>query len=145
MTISVIICTIDRIELIKKCLVALSNQTDKKFTTIIVDARRDEMMQKILLKQSNLNVIHIKTNSKSLPESRNIGVQAAQSDFLVFIDDDTIPAHDWIKNVKNAFLRHSKETIIGGSFISTSNSYLAKFSEKYFIYTKKLLCEALDS
>ncbi|MBF0398393.1 MAG: glycosyltransferase, partial [Desulfobacterales bacterium] len=52
---------------------------------------------------------------------RNIGVKKSSGDILVFTDSDCILEHNFIKNIRLAFLKNNSEAIMGKLIIMPSN------------------------
>jgi GT2 family glycosyltransferase len=88
--ISVIICTLNRS---KDLLRVLSYFADKEhynsFEVIIVD-QSDEVDPTVvhLVEANGARFRHLRIVEKSLPKSRNVGIQLARGTILVFVDDD---------------------------------------------------------
>jgi glycosyltransferase involved in cell wall biosynthesis len=123
---SIIICTYNRSQLLERVLAALTKQTvpAKDFEVIVVDdGSRDETarichrMQALL---PNFKCISLKENIGTAL-ARNKGVEAAEADYILFIDDDCIPAVDWIEN---SCIAMKKSAIVAGAVTSVPSPYL---------------------
>ncbi|WP_051224916.1 glycosyltransferase family 2 protein [Pseudoclavibacter soli] len=88
-TVSVIIRTFDRPEFLQRALEDLSRQIRLPDEVIIVNDGGDSQLITPLIEASDLQTTLI-SNDKRLggPKAGNIGVRAAQSDYLVLHDDD---------------------------------------------------------
>lgn len=103
---SVILATKNRCNLLNRSINSILNQTFKDYELIIInDGSTDDT--EIFIRQLDNPKIKLITMEKSLgcAGARNIGIQAAQADYILFIDDDDeyLPyrltiLNDYIKN-----------------------------------------------
>lgn len=128
--ISIVICTNNRLKKIVKCLNSLSRQRNTFFSVIVVDGRKDNRLRVLIpFFKRRLNITHIKISQNNLPYARNIGIQHAGTDFIVFLDDDTIVPKNYIDRVSLSIIRNEPFCLIGGKTFSANKGYIAKFSE----------------
>lgn len=113
-SVSVVICTYNRLYYLERVINYLRYQTRSDFEVIIVDGPSDDGTKKFIASiQSDVKILH--NPERNLSISRNIGIQAASGDIVAFIDDDAIPFDDWIENILNEYNRQSMLTAgIGG-------------------------------
>jgi len=101
MRISVVIPTIGRWLFVKRCLEALKQQQKiKSFEVIIVDDSPSSNMEASLAPyRTELNLKYIRHNYCQGPGvARNTGASLAEGEVIAFLDDDAIPATDWLYN-----------------------------------------------
>lgn len=102
MFVSVIIPTFNRIEVLKKCLEAITNQTIGKnnYEIIVVDDCSQDDTQKycenFAQKKSNLVYLRNQVNEGRVV-TRNKGIKKATGDLLVFLDNDLIVEQDFLE------------------------------------------------
>lgn len=122
--ISVIICTYDRKELLNSTLDSLGKQNFplESFEVIIVDDGSSDGTEELCnsFKRTFLNFKYVKSRHSGLSHSRNIGIQHAQGNFILFTDDDCIVDKNWIKNFA---LNHGNKDIISGAINFDSRNY----------------------
>ena len=116
-TISVIV-PIYKVELyLRKCIDSILAQTYRNFEIILVDDGSPDdcpaICDEYAKVDSRIKVIH-KVNG-GLSDARNVGMDAASGDFLMFVDSD-----DWLEDsaVEALFeisLRHNAQIVIGGT------------------------------
>ena len=101
--VSLIIPTYNRQEIALQTLQYLKQQSISGFEVILVDqtASNDNNLQNF--KNDVFKNKYLKITEAGLPNARNIGVENAKGDILVFIDDDSIPDSDLIKSYMNLF------------------------------------------
>ncbi len=108
--ISVVIPTHRRLALLARCLDALGTQSldAEDFEIIIVDDANDSMTRDLVRRygtriKSPLRYVPVDGPPHGPAAARNRGWQAARSPIIAFTDDDTIPAHDWLRAVIEGF------------------------------------------
>ncbi|MCG9912078.1 MAG: glycosyltransferase [Flavobacteriales bacterium] len=111
---SVILPTFSRPDEVKECLESLTLQTYPDFEVIIADGSPNDDVRPAISGFENklsLKVIY----EKYLPVSaaRNQGAEAAQGDWLVFLDSDCIIPPDYLQKVNDG-LNREKWDIYGG-------------------------------
>lgn len=98
---AVVICTRDRPVLLEQCLAAVSRQGYSKFFTLVVDnAPRDDRAQEIAARWGARYVVE---PTLGLSRARNRAIAACESEVVAYLDDDSLPAPDWLSNIVEAF------------------------------------------
>ena len=124
--ISVIICTYNRGYFLKRVVLSLARQTLKpdQFEIIVVDdGSQDDtpfVCDTLRGKLSNLKYISTGANH-GLAHARNLGIQAASGKYILFTDDDCIPATDWVERLSIAL---ESNPIVAGTVASPVNDYV---------------------
>ena len=95
-------------KLLSQNLESLNMQTDDNFEIIIVD-NSDKRDVKSIVSKYSLKYIKLNKNY-GLSLARNIGIKFARGNIVIFLDDDAIPADDFIKEHVHA---HKEFNIIG--------------------------------
>lgn len=111
-SVSVVIPTCGRMDLLGRCLDALCKQTlDTAFYEIIVvDDRPDFATHHMVAERARqaaekgLDIIYIANNGTHGPAAaRNCGWRVARGDVIAFTDDDTVPTPGWLENGLSVF------------------------------------------
>lgn len=130
MTVSVIICTCNRYELICDTINSICNNSIKPFELIIVDQSDNMDHMNLILKDLNRkykNIVIQHDNGKGLSRARNLGGRLATGVILAYTDDDAYVDKDWIKSIIDVFKDKNYRTgITGGKIIPV---YYEKESE----------------
>lgn len=93
---SVVICTLHNLEGLERCITSITQQTLKPNEVIIVHGETNGKMEESITKklnpilQSNLITSKYIKSIRSLVVQRNIGIDNAGGDVIVFLDDDVI-------------------------------------------------------
>lgn len=91
---------------VAECLNSVLNQTYKNFEIICVDDGSSDNTLKLLndFKEKYPSLISIISSSnKGAPAARNLGLKAAQGDFIQFLDADDIITHDKFEKQLSGF------------------------------------------
>ncbi|MGG7078798.1 glycosyltransferase family 2 protein [Clostridium sardiniense] len=132
---SIIIATINRSNLINKCIESVMLQSYKNYEIIVVDQSSDTKTKKIVEKYDDVRYINIMPNG--LSNARNIGVKFAKGDYICLLDDDAEYDKNFLENI-NGFLSNNKVAIIGGKvkdkitgqvFLKEMNDSIIKLTE----------------
>ncbi|WP_420957126.1 glycosyltransferase [Burkholderia gladioli] len=103
-TVSIIICTYNRADLLERCLDYLQYQTNQNFEVVVVNGPSNDGTDAVLERYKDR--IKIGSNpQRNLAISRNIGIDLADGDLLAFIDDDALPFDDWVETLLEEFNR----------------------------------------
>jgi len=136
-TLSVLICTYNRPEMIERCLQALIERTDEKPDQVVVvnggDERTDQVVQKYSTIGENLSiaVALVKTVNKNLAVSRNVGLPHCTGDIIAMTDDDAEVSPDWIRQIKMLHAEHTEAGAIGGEVIGVaSDSIISSIADQ---------------
>ncbi|UCE19700.1 MAG: glycosyltransferase family 2 protein [Gemmatimonadota bacterium] len=126
MIVTVIICTYDRSHLLRRALSSLVHQTLKpdQFEIIVVDdGSRDETPTVCeMLRKKLPHLRYISTGSNlGLAHARNVGIKAASGNYIIFTDDDCIPATDWLERLCADL---DRAPIVAGAVTSPVNNYM---------------------
>lgn len=103
-TVSIVICTYNRADLLERCLDYLQYQTNQNFEVVVVNGPSTDNTALVLQKYKAK--IKLGNNpERNLSKSRNIGIELSDGDLIAFIDDDALPFDDWINTLLLEFNR----------------------------------------
>jgi GT2 family glycosyltransferase len=135
MSVSVVICTYNRAQLLKRTLHSLTLQTvgPEQFEIIVVDdgsadetpevcrqLRQDLPRMKYVSNGVNSG-ISCSRNRGIISCSRNRGIKSAEGEFILFTDDDCIANNDWVERMSAALER---EPVVAGAVASSESNYV---------------------
>jgi glycosyltransferase involved in cell wall biosynthesis len=119
LTISVVICTLNNLEGLEKCITSITQQTHKPDEVIIVHEDIGREMEERITKrthpilQSNLITLKYVKTIRSLVMQRNIGIDNAGGDVIVFLDDDVILDKNYFYYLLEAYQSKWSESLGG--------------------------------
>lgn len=122
--ISVIIATYDRQDQIRKCLAALeaSDFPRDEFEVIVVDDGSREANQLQLPEFSGaVQLVVIRQANAGAAAARNAGARSARGDFLAFLDDDCLPAENWVRAMYDRLARQP-DCVAGGRTVNAAHN-----------------------
>jgi glycosyltransferase involved in cell wall biosynthesis len=119
MDLTVCICTHDRPRYLRDCLEGLERQTagrDRFAVQVVDSASGDRDVLAALAKAHGARLIRVERPGVSL--ARNAGAWAARTRYIAYIDDDAIPAPDWVEAILAAIARPGRPpALIGGQIL----------------------------
>jgi glycosyltransferase involved in cell wall biosynthesis len=108
-TLSIIICTLNNLKGLEQCIASIIEQTHKPDEVVIVHGETDKVMEEcitqrmhLLLQSNSISLKYVKT-IRSLVTQRNIGIDNACGDIIVFLDDDVILEIDYFYYLLGAY------------------------------------------
>ncbi len=105
---TVVVVTYKRNQQLIECLASLTRQSYKDFETIVIDNGKNEAVHDGLSKY-DVRYILLKKNY-GLSIGRNIGIEYARSDIVIFLDDDAVAGPNLVKSHVEA---HQELNIVG--------------------------------
>ena len=118
--ITVCICTHNRPPYVRDCLEGLrrQNAAPEHFNVLIVDSASDDEASAAIaaLVATMANARMVRVEQPGLGLARNAGADAADSDYIAYIDDDAIPESDWIARILDV-VREFRPALIGGRIL----------------------------
>ena len=120
---SVVIPTYNRLNILKKCLTALENQNfDQVYEILVVDdGSTDDTVE--FLRSHPEQFPHVKVlqqNHAAAAVARNLGIDEAQGEYIVFVDSDIIVTSDYLAGHAEA-LANEDRAFTYGRLINTAN------------------------
>ena len=119
LTMSVIICTRNRLDCICECLASITAQTILPTELIIVDSSdiplisQDDFLSIFNEQQFPHTKLIYRHTKAGLTLQRNVGIDLADTDIIYFFDDDVILDCNYIKEMQRIFAGHQK--YVGGT------------------------------
>ncbi|AUX69621.1 hypothetical protein CHX26_09045 [Porphyrobacter sp. HT-58-2] len=140
--ISVTIATFNRQNLLQKVLDALSFQSvpANTFDVIVCDSESTDGTAEMMKNYKSLMPYRLEYHHTSniLAAKRNLGISKSTSDFVVFLDDDCIPSHNFVETHLDSCLRTMGERVIycgevryPAEWINKSNYYRFRDSRHF--------------
>ena len=117
--IDVCVCTYKRPRMLQRLLSALETQDTHRlfdYSLIIVDndhAASARTTVESHARGSAVPVMYYVQPTQSISMARNMAVSAVSAEFVAFIDDDEIPASDWLRRMYCALVDYSADGVFG--------------------------------
>jgi GT2 family glycosyltransferase len=138
-TLTVLVCTYNRPEMLARCLAALIERTEEKPDEIVVvnggDARADAVVEHSLQSSVGggqcIEIKLVKTANKNLAASRNVGLPHCTGDIIAMTDDDAEVFPDWVTQMKRAHAEHPEAGAVGGPVIGAdADSLVSRIADQ---------------
>ena len=117
---SVIVCTYNRAQLLKNCLLSLDKQSidNKHYEVIVVDNNSTDDTQNVVKRfaRNRPNTKLVTEKKQGLSYTRNRGWKEAKGRYVAYIDDDALAEPDWIEQIVNFLKTHPKINVFGGRY-----------------------------
>lgn len=126
---SVLICTLNREELLKKSVLSILNQTYKNYEIIIID--QSDVLNKEYDSKMNINYVHI--DEIGLSNARNIGLKFAKGEYICLMDDDAEYKEDVLEKAAEYLSEFDVEVISGKIIDQITKLPALKGMKKYKI------------
>jgi len=117
MELTVCICTRNRPRYVRDCLAGLARQTipPDQFAILIVDSCSTGDTQAELRRlATDAHATLLRLEQSGVSRARNAGAEACRTACVAYIDDDAIPAPDWIERILAALSETPPPVILGG-------------------------------
>lgn len=114
--VTVVITSYEQPRLLDQSLEALTHQTDLNFSVLVVDdgSQSGEALQYLSGVEAQyraLNLRLIQQPHRFLGAARNTGIRAANTDFVILLDDDNVPFPDMVGTLRRA-IRHAEADVV---------------------------------
>jgi len=136
LSISVVIVTRNRAELLKDALDSLTRQSRQPDEVIIVDNdSKDNTKEAALNFSDRLNIKYVYEPKRGIPHARNAGIRNTTGDIIASIDDDCVADENWLKYLEITFIRDPNVGVVGGelSYFIIGDGNLEAFYAKNMI------------
>lgn len=110
-SVSVVICTRNRPDLLRKCLTGVSRLTAPPVETVVVDDASEAPGIEQIVAAYGAKYIHELVIGVS--RARNTGLRAARGEIVACVDDDAFPDRDWIANLVREFEDPRVAAVVG--------------------------------
>ena len=104
-TVSVIICTFNRKDWLGRCLEGMDKLTIRPEETIVVDGPSTDGTRQMVEEAEREGRLRLVAQARleGISAARNLGLNVVQGEVVCFIDDDAIPAPDWLEGILSGY------------------------------------------
>ena len=103
-----LIATIGRNEELDRLFTSLEGQSYKNFRILLADQNPSGFLDEILARHSDLPITRIMLSSQGVSVARNVLLDQAKADIIVFPDDDCWYAPDTLERVCETFAAYAE-------------------------------------
>jgi glycosyltransferase involved in cell wall biosynthesis/GT2 family glycosyltransferase len=127
LTVSVIINTYERADLLADCLIALSRQTYRAFEVIVVTGPCSDDTDGVIARFGVRSKI-VRCAVRNLSVSRNLGIEAAQGEVCAFIDDDAVAHPRWLEELSKPYANAGVGAVGGFTIDNTGSRFQCRYT-----------------
>ena len=123
MKISVLVCTYNRAERLRRMLKSLREAMvpdDSSWEVILVDNNSDDDTRFVFeefQKHYESRIRYVFEEKRGISHARNRGIKEARGEIIAFTDDDVIVDKYWIQNIEKAFKENDNVACVGGKIL----------------------------
>lgn len=146
MTISVVICTRNRGDLIRATLLSVLEGTCRPDELLVVDqSDGDETrraVESVAAESTGEDgaVRYLATDTRGLSAARNVGLKQSRGEIVAFTDDDVIVCADWLELTRAEFAAYPRLALLFGTVLPPQGY---DWVQEYIPYTEVKTCRAL--
>lgn len=115
--VSVVICTKDRPEMLRRCLTSLVTGSRLPAEILVMDqsanGRTDRIVRELSSSHPQVVLRYFKLQQAGLTAARNAGVKASRCGVVAFTDDDCIADSNWIDAIAREFTVNGANCVCG--------------------------------
>ncbi|WP_045837995.1 glycosyltransferase family 2 protein [Hyphomicrobium sp. 99] len=141
---TLLVCTLGRVEPLERLLSSLTAQTLKNFEVIIVDQNPEGSLDPTIQKFPELRIKHLRSRP-GLSRARNIGLSASSGRYVGFPDDDVWYRPTVVEEVFDTFRRNPKLSAITGRLIDPEGHPVTVYLPGEAQITRENIFEAANS
>lgn len=132
MKVSVVIPVYNEEKYIKNCLDSLMKQEEKPDEIIVVDNNCTDKTVSIVKKYQGIKIIQEK--KQGIIPARNTGFDRTAGDIIARCDADAVLPPNWIKNIKNSFLKDESIVAVSMPVLIHDLPFGDKFLFLFYLY-----------
>lgn len=114
---TVVIPTRNRVNLLSRALESLARQTFSQFDVVVVDDGSTEDIAAGIARFPKLSIRLLSTGGKGAPFARNMGTDAAQGEFIAYLDSDDVFLPDKLEVVARTIAGGQADIVVGPGFV----------------------------
>ena len=121
---SIVIPTYNTVDVLERCVQALADQNgDKEGIEIIIvnDGGDGREPRAVSVLRDRIRIRYYVQDHQGPAAARNFGIEKAQGDIILFLDDDSMPVSNWLEATIKAWGKFPDADGIGGCVASDAN------------------------
>ena len=128
-SIALLVVTIGRVDELDRLLVSLEGQSYKNFRILLADQNPEGYLDDVLARHSSLAITRIMLPPQGVSNCRNVLLEQAQADIIVFPDDDCWYAPHTLECVCKMFVANPACGALLGVWTPSPDIYASRVSE----------------
>lgn len=112
--VAVVVPTVDRVELLARCLRGLARQTHSSYEVIVIHDGDPGVVGLLEEWAGRLPLRSLRCDARGASDKRNLGWRSTTAPIIAFTDDDCEPTSRWVEAVSAAFGADAKADVVQG-------------------------------
>jgi glycosyltransferase involved in cell wall biosynthesis len=129
-TVSVVLPTRNRPDHVAACVATILANTGFA-DLIVVDQSDGKATEELLAKIQDDRLRYVRTDTRGVTNSRNLGIELSTSDVVVFTDDDCRVAPDWVPTLARVFASDPEAAVVCGRVRVPEELFKLGFAESF--------------
>lgn len=120
MTVSVVICTRNRADLIGDAVGSVMKNDHPNFEVVVIDQSDTDATRQALAAwiDGDARLQYVHTTRVGLSAAYNTGIARTSGEIVAFTDDDCVAPPDWLRQVESAFERYRDADLLYGQVLA---------------------------
>jgi GT2 family glycosyltransferase len=125
--ISVVIPTLNRLNMLRQVLASLERQSMQPKEVIVVDGGSTDGTAEFVTSLGD-RVTYLRQREGYTSNAKNCGILKSTGEIVAFLDDDVVPSRNWLEEIARTYEMHETAGGVGGAIIGATPS--RKMSDK---------------
>lgn len=141
-TVTVLVSTRDRPDLLDRCLRSLLRCTPPPDDVVVVDQSSDDSSLRVVTALGTDLVRHVRDPERGLSVAQNKGFAQATGDVVLVTDDDCVLPREWVGRARDAFACDEQLGLLGGRVLPLGDDAPDRMAVSTRTSTAPLLLDA---
>lgn len=120
--VSIIVPVYNTEKYLKKCIDSMINQTEKDIEIIVINDGSKDNADDIIKSFVDKRIKYIKKDNEGIGKTRNIGIKAAEGEYLMFIDSDDYIENDCIEKMYKKSMEDNLDILVSNFYEDRNNN-----------------------
>lgn len=129
---SVVYPTCGRAEFLTRSITEMLANDPPPDEIVVVDQSNDEGTERALMAIGDNRITHVRSAEKGLSRAKNLGIHSSREPLIAFLDDDCIPARDWMRHAYELIARQGDASVWIGKVVSDERELAAPATVETF-------------
>ena len=112
--VSIIVPIYNAEKTVKRCIDSILNQSYKNFELLLINDGSKDQSLKVIKEYKDKRIVVIDKKNEGVARTRNLGIEKATGDYIMFIDNDDYIDNDYVDTYVNEIINSKSDLVIGG-------------------------------
>jgi len=115
--VSVVYPTCGRPQFLMRSIRALVANDPGPGEIVVVDQSRSPETRRALSELGDARILHMASDERGLSRAKNLGIRSSRLPIIAFLDDDCVPAGDWVRRALDQIEAHPEASVWIGKVV----------------------------